>query len=560
MSKKKHGPVINAQGGRQYHIQKEKHGDREWQWNENPDPEDRQNKFNKIRDVATNISEETGRKLMGDKKREELIRGKMKFKKEVPVVLDATLPGVVDEGGRLRGKELTMDVPGMGRLTGLKPDTNDPRPVVAQFYLAILKALVSGDVQIQAACNFIGAPYPKCVQHGSIIHESAHQFEKARGERFTPRQLEQFVTSLNLYIGQVFYGAMRDARIFQFKEADYWRLYHIADVVTTIGAGYKWAPRDPNNPFKDAPDEEIARTAEFTVKEGANLPFPEKVPFRACYMAWGTGVVPSVVQCQQYGLDVHRFQLVMGTVITAEGWVFTIVLKGNKDTVGFAIGRDGNILGGMQPIVVVERVGNHTHHQEVKGHGHDEVIIQDQMMSPGWSQPYDLVPWMVVRVIEIIERNDSLAKVQPGNIKERMQFRAVAKRTGQSFVPPPYYTVLIQPTTYKEVETAAKKQAREWSHQWDVIGHYGHKIRRGFLPIDPKLVKKLEKRKYEIFHALHPLKFNVVEYLEKHREPLLREGEWLAFLEFWRDNYIKGPADKPYIPSVHKLKGGLRPS
>ena len=80
---------------------------------------------------------------------------------------------------------------------------------------------------------------------------------------------------------------------------------------------------------------------------------------------------------------------------------------------------------------------------------------------------------------------------------------------------------------------------------------------RGTLPLDPKHVFKLTKRRYEIFHALHRPSAEVLTILTMRRVLPPREGEWVALLKSYKKAYIKGPKDKPYIPSLHRLKGGV---
>lgn len=453
----------------------------------------------------------------------------------------------------------------------------DPRQVAVQFYLALLASCArGGGIHLMAARNRVGEEYPKCISHRGIVHDAVHKFEDTLKTNPLPegplkeKDKEDVSSLLNYYIGSKFYKYLKDARIFQFKARDFNALYHIADLYVTTGAGYKWVPADIKKLGK-TPHEEAVAVANFTLNEGVKVPYPEKLPFDSCYFAWGTGVQPSYVQAHQYGLDPRNFNLIMGTLVSSTGWAFTIIMKGKADTVGFAVGKDQSIIGGMRQLVVVERIGEYNY-EEHKYHKHadedaltsrDRIILdsampEERLMPEGWTLPYALAPWMIVYAVDAIDSNDSLIKVQPGTLHERMMFQRFSKQHKKRFMPAPYYTVIVQPTTYEEYEKTVRSRPRKpVDYRFDVRGHYGHKVVRGTLPIDPKLIWQLHKRKYEIFHALNRPHGEALALLMRRRIQPPRENEWLAYLRFRRDNFIKGPKDKPYIPSVRRLKKGL---
>lgn len=517
-------------------------------------------KLNKLGQVATHTSVKTMEKLVG-------VASEHRSRDAVGIIArdrsDKEALGIVRAAETLRDTvadeeeswtRRTLEKGETSRWEVLREENPDPRQVAVQFYLSMLASCVSDGINLQAASNQFGQPYPQCAQHWPIAHMAVHNMEHSASEPLDDDDKKTLTEMLNTYIGRMFFRQLKAARIFQFKQRDFGAVYHLADMHVTNACGYKWVPGDrkPN-----VPEEEARRVAEYTVEEGLKVPFPEKLPFSSCYLAWGTGVVPSRVQCFQYGLDPNNLNLIMGTLIDELGWAFTIVLKGKADTVGFAISHDQRILGGMRALVILERIGESVHAHEQHVHIDGTKGDHERMLNAGWVLPYSLAPWMIVYAIDSVDHNDSLIRVQPGLLKERMRFMQFSKRTKQRFVPAPYYTVLIQPTTYDEIETRIKSRPKAWSHQWDVRGHYGHKVMRGTLPIDPKLIHQLHKRKYEIFHALNRPHGEALALLMRKRVMPPREGEWLAYLKFHRDAFIKGPKDKPYIPSVHKLKRGL---
>jgi hypothetical protein len=433
------------------------------------------------------------------------------------------------------------------------------RAIALQYYHSLLASCVAGKTRIVLAANATGAEFPQCIEVGSIVHAAVHQMNdvlaKAGAPSLTEKETRDFTRIVNEELSSQFYHRLREARLFQFRERDYLRLYKMADVFTTTAVGYKWTPANPEDPFKKAPWEERKKTAEYTCTEGVKVPFPEKLPFDSCYFAWGGGVPPTETQCSMWGFDPNKVNLIMGTLVTESGWAFTLTLRGNSKTV--AIGDKVE----MAHTIILERIGDRGDTSQFQFHI-DRIgdVATDKnigVMNPGWTLPYGFVPWMVAYTINLIDRMAPLTKVSPHTLKERLLFKALSKRTGHKFLPPPYYPVLIQPSIYEEMEKKIESQAREWSHRWDVRGHYAHKVMRGTLPLDPKVIHNLTKRKYVLYHALNRPSAEVLTILAMRRVLPPREGEWIAHLKSYKKAYVKGPADKPYVPSLHRVRGGV---
>jgi len=426
----------------------------------------------------------------------------------------------------------------------------DARQVAVQFYLATLGACVSGGILFHAVSNNPQLPFPENAEPRSIISEAVRQsaaiWERDQGKTYSEKERGQVREILAQYMVSLFFSKLKDARIFQFKNYDFEKLYHLADVSTVTAAGYTWQPT--GHPLKNKDEADHVTTQ--TIKDGAAMPFPEKLPFTNCYLAWGTGAqVPLAVRFM-YDIDPDISAVAMGTLLSDDGWAYTIVLKGNKDSVTFAVDTRTGLMQGVRPMVILERIG-YTPDQIPEKSDHK------QLLNPGWCLPFALTPWIVAYAIEAIERNSDSLTVMAHTLKERLAVKGLSKRTNQKFLPAPYYVVTIQPTTYTEIEQRVVSKPKEWSHQWDVSGHWAHRIYTGTLPIDPKLLAKLQKRGYEIIHALHGPSADAVAFLDRRRIPRPRGNQWLAYLKFRRNAYTKGPKDKPYIPSVRRLKGGL---
>ena len=449
-----------------------------------------------------------------------------------------------------------------------KPE--EVRKLAVQFYLGLLTACVNPEqtkIYLRAVCNNVHAEWPECIEVQSIIENSVHASEEDFGQWLveegkprrnpTPKEREEMRGLLNRYMATMFFTHLREAKIFQFKDRDYLRLYHLADVYTTTAAGYRWKP----NFAGLARRAELEKVGKLTCVEGAQLAFPEKLPFSSVYLAWGNGAESPMVQRVLYGLaqdgkgyvvDDGRLHLIMGTLLSDDGWAWTIAFSTSiqKQDIG-NVWTDGH----GTPIIILERVGEVTDDYskpEEKIHAGEH----RRMLNPGWTLPYALTPWIVNNAIAAIQANDTVRKLMPGLLSEKLKINTINKRTGTKFLPPPYYAVIIKPNTYTEIEKKVISQAREWSHRWDVIGHYAHRIMEGDVPIDPKLYAQLTKRGYEFFHSLHKPSGDALAFFMRQRI-YLREGRWLAYLKFYRKAYVKGPENKPYVPSVHRLKGGV---
>jgi len=463
------------------------------------------------------------------------------------------------------------------------PTPEKIRQVAVQFYLRLLAASLGGHMKMQVAANTPGAEWPANIVMRDVVESAVKVVSanmKASGP-LTDKETRGVRTMLGQYLSTKFFGYLREARIFQFRERDYGRLYHLADLHVTTACGYRWQPAESE---RKIPEVELKRTSEYTVNEGVKVPFPAKIPFKSCYFAWGAGVEVPVANRLLYGLldvgsDGHLIDTgaphrIMATLVTDNGWVFSICLRVTHEKYQAEFIVEPELEQGYRfadPVVVLERIGedqprevDHSEHMHESGDPRTDAIGKallphehSHFFDAGWTLPYALTPWLVNSAVEVIDSNDSLLKALPHTLKERLDTKSLSKRTNQKFLPAPYYVVMIQPTTYEEKEHEIISRPKEWSHQWDVRGHYGHKIMRGTLPLDPKLIWQLHKRGYELFHAMHRPTGEVLAFLVRRRVIPPQEGEWLAYLKFRREAYVKGPKDKPYVPSVHRLRHGV---
>lgn len=289
-------------------------------------------------------------------------------------------------------------------------------------------------------------------------------------------------------------------------------------------------------------NEEVDPTADYWIRRLRDLSrqveYPSPLPFDRCYLAWGEGVPMgsgwyeddkkladlSQLVAGNYGTGADEQTILLGTLLT-----------GNKASALF-LGRRDRTLGEESDILLRESV----------------LWTKDG----GWTERGcgTLSPWILNAAVANI---NSHRVVQQGSMRMRHELNRMGKRLRVRMpVPPPYYVVPMRAQVMRRNSRKTMKRSLdvEWSHRWDVRGHECAKVQRGRMPIDPKERDDLIKRGYDVFTVgqLSPEAVEVM--LTRGMEPR-RPDEWVAVKVWWRDQIIKGPADKPYIPSVHRPMG-----
>lgn len=90
-------------------------------------------------------------------------------------------------------------------------------------------------------------------------------------------------------------------------------------------------------------------------------------------------------------------------------------------------------------------------------------------------------------------------------------------------------------------------------YKTDVRGHERCRIRRGPLPIDPKLAEKLQHRGYKLF-TVNPLDQETFQKLSERGFAYKKSDEWLAVKASWiKDHLSSVDPNLPYVPAVRKL-------
>jgi hypothetical protein len=183
-------------------------------------------------------------------------------------------------------------------------------------------------------------------------------------------------------------------------------------------------------------------------------------------------------------------------------------------------------------------------------------LWQDEM----WLSPELGHPWLLNALVEIFNQQDTLITELPvidkRKFSQRRWWQQKVKKTGIKGIvlPPMYYTVTIKPSTQQDKMKLAMQGSRNWTHRWDVRGHKITKATGGMKPIDPRVRASLLQRGYTIIEDPDDLTDEQAAVLMRHKKSFPNNVLWAAMKIGFRRDFIKGPADKPYIPAAWRLE------
>ncbi len=275
----------------------------------------------------------------------------------------------------------------------------------------------------------------------------------------------------------------------------------------------------------------IRRYIEGTHRAAEHAPFPDPLPFDSVFLSYGralriddspaiVGRVRMAALRAMHGLHVHLYGHLL-TVIGDRPCAFTLT--------GFAT-PDGKRVDGDIGVIGT--------YNAVPG-------------SSGWDQPMTMDPWVLSALVRAINATKTAIESRPAGLGARLDRARASKAAGEMMpLPSPYYLVRLKDAVIDEAILALPRPPRDWSHRWDVRGHECVRVARGKLPLAPKDKAKLEQRGYRIYEDVRSV---TGEDAERLRIRGLRRGEpdeWVAVLSYWRDAFVKGPKDRPYVPAV----------
>jgi hypothetical protein len=170
-----------------------------------------------------------------------------------------------------------------------------------------------------------------------------------------------------------------------------------------------------------------------------------------------------------------------------------------------------------------------------------------------WDLGPSLLPWALPWLVRLIEEQST--RVQPRKTS-RLKFQAQAKKHKVTArTPPPYYAVSILPQHVSKgneglVRGGGTRAA--WRFRWHVEGHERLYVRRGPLPLDPRVNGRLERRGYQVFEA--GVDRRCAEALARRAKPPAQPDEWVA-VKYVRiaEDIRPHRHDLPVVPSTRRV-------
>lgn len=350
----------------------------------------------------------------------------------------------------------------------------------------------------------------------TYLEAIAYTLRVSRQEANTDRRAE----AMRMYV------AFREARVFHLGQETYAAVHAEADRFTTEMAGLDY---QPPNLRREVPEEENRRYVATFMREAKHQSWPEKFPFPIIYLGYGRGVVLPLasgrlkVPSRVRG-DVEEVRL-LGHLLTAEG----------------------HALAWLQGIVNGE-----------EGVGTIQWCDEARTVEAGWTRGLDLEPWTLPHLVRIINDHRTFVVETELSGAVRRSIKENRKPLGlddYKHMPKPYYTLRLQTHVIREkVRKQLGRPAKPKSYKTDVRGHERCRIRRGPLPIDPKLADKLHKRGYVIY-STNTLDEETYQRLSQRGMAFKRADEWLAVKATWvKDHLSSNSPNLPYIPAVRVAK------
>jgi len=339
-------------------------------------------------------------------------------------------------------------------------------------------------------------------------------------------QVVRVAASGNDLNAQQVWPLLRDAVIFELPTAAYLTLYE-----EFFRYCVRSAKVDPDVPLSQHSEKQRKRVMD-VIGTGMDAPFPEKLPFKSCFFAYGAGVtddpnsalLENEMRAREGGDVPPSVGKLYGHLVTEKGVVVSFRYLehavGGQEGIVFTFDRDPSSVKGQK-----------------------------------WDRPHSMSPWIVNALVSYVNEHKKLVEHGKNGLGYQMLVKKTAKRLSMKPpIPPPFYVVYLKDEFVREqarLRASSIKRHIDWQHRWNVRGHDCLRFMRGQLPIDPELEAELLARKYKIFTVEQP-DSELFMALAKRGVPPKGTDEWLAVLHYWRDSFVKGPTDKPLIESVRR--------
>lgn len=316
------------------------------------------------------------------------------------------------------------------------------------------------------------------------------------------------------------WAGMSRARLFMVKPDRWLALYEAADRYTTGMVG------NPYRKDEEPRDEEVANLLDFYTSEAAcRWPFPDPLPFDACFFAYGLRLELSG---EALGTRLRDPRLrdthvrLLGNLLFVEGdtpYAYTfMMIEGLRD-------------------------------------GDRNVGVLSCYRDNAWYQPASLDPWILNSLVHSVNEHKRIVQDYAPTLANRMDKKKAEKKLKHRLpLPAPYYLVnledeLITPQRAGRAKLPGAGKLVEWSHRWDQRAHEAVRIARGSMPIDPDEAEKLRKRGYRLYEG-RALSADDANRVVKRGMRGPAPDEWMAIKSYWVEACVKGPSDKPYVPGA----------
>ncbi len=346
--------------------------------------------------------------------------------------------------------------------------------------------------------------------------------QAAREESGALRTLDGAPIDQGQKFARQLWAIMRNARIFDFSPSDFTTIWEAADHYTTTKiAKQNWIDMGNGKlPSKEDSDQYTDRIDE----AGSRVPFPDPLPFDACYFGLGHGVALAEYQWKSRAQDMNDREVIAAAIL---GYVMWTGPSG-----GWAV----EILQVVEP--------------------EDNYILPNVVCMNGiWHNPVlNMAPWLTTHLVAVVNDHRQLVVETRLTNNQRHDWGKKSKRLKvPGLIPKPYYTVrmtkkLIEDSGARSREALAQI-SRELAYRHDRRGHERCYIRRGRLPLSAKDAQKLQEAEYQVWTIDEPTS-NAYRQLMERGQPPKAPDEWIAILTRWIDPTVVGDESKPYIPAI----------
>ena len=312
----------------------------------------------------------------------------------------------------------------------------------------------------------------------------------------------------------LWWSLLRQARVFDIPSevANRLRIASMGYVLKRVLGLEEDAPVIATPVGQEITPEEKRRAAFLRTTANAIAP-PAKLPFEVCYFGFGDGV--PVVSIS--GKDAKDYLL--GILVTKSGFVANIVNRFDAADL--------------------------------------DIIRRPEL--PEWEPRMVDEPWFLLGLVDVLQdqRTFTIEGQRSQAFNRGYKNAAQHAKTDKNKLPEPYYLVTMrrdfQVKDAQEVMSRTPRPRRPLSHRFDVIEHDRARHYRGPVPMDPTRQRVLTRRGYTILTYGATIPAEIAEAMMRRELPPPKEGEWLAIKMWDVSQFIRGPENAPYIPSLRRL-------